>query len=153
MDGALSAMRTRLESLPPRALHVIARRLLRGTPRSTCARFFGVSPDAFDVMLLNAVRALSVGDERARPFEQESKEADALRRCVEAQAAPPGEAPWKADVSFLLEHGPALHAALIEAERVRASTPARRREEWLRRLAIVAILAMAAYFYWKRPMR
>lgn len=49
----------------------------------------------------------------------------------------------------LTQHKEAVRRRLVEAEEAAARSPARARETWLRRLAIIAILALSAWFYWK----
>ena len=47
--------------------------------------------------------------------------------------------------------GGQLTEALQAAEREDENSPARRREDWLRRLAVLALLALTAYLYFTRP--
>ncbi|MGZ3459385.1 MAG: hypothetical protein ACXU86_12885, partial [Archangium sp.] len=47
--------------------------------------------------------------------------------------------------------GPEVAEALEAAEREEEDSPKGRREDWLRRLAVLALLGLTAYLYCNRP--
>ncbi|MEW5742020.1 MAG: hypothetical protein AB1938_24105 [Myxococcota bacterium] len=62
-------------------------------------------------------------------------------------------ATWLEYLRALAAHRDAVRQRIAAAEEAAARSPARARETWLRRLAIVAILALSAWFYWKEQQR
>jgi hypothetical protein len=50
-------------------------------------------------------------------------------------------------------HRDAVRRRIADAEEAAARAPARARENWLRRAAILAILALSAWFYWTERQR
>ncbi|HEX4620524.1 MAG TPA: hypothetical protein VH208_03065 [Myxococcaceae bacterium] len=144
----MEALRDRLRAMEPRAAHVLVMRWVDGRSRAECAAAFGIRPEAFDVKLWRATRALLEPDARMERFESEQLAAAALARAMDGgAAAEPGVASAATLASELRAHAPALRAALDAAARADEDSPARRREDWLRRGAIVLIVALTAFFY------
>ena len=69
----------------------------------------------------------------------------------EARDALVGTRESEAAVRRMLALGPQVTEALQAAEREEEASPARRREDWLRRGAVLALLALTAYLYFTRP--
>jgi len=134
--------------MDPRAAHVLVMRLVDGRSRAECAAAFGIRPEAFDVKLWRAMRALLEPDAPPERFESERLAAAALGRAMDGEdSAEPRVASAAALASELRVQAPALRAALDAAARADEDSPARRREDWLRRAAIVVIIALTAFFY------
>lgn len=128
--------------MSPRLMQVLLRRFVEQRTRAEFATLYGLSLEHADLLVWKAARsfeaALAGRDEPGPlPFEQEQASASAM---VEANPVP---------ITQLVEQREplqrALHQAALEAE----ASPARAREEWLRRIAIAVVLALASYFYWR----
>jgi hypothetical protein len=146
-----------LRELEPRAAAVLSRRLLEERSLDACAAFYGVSREAFSVLLLRAARSLTrAAGLPSRPPASEEEETTWARML--AGALEGGAAPVAAALVPTVELCRRLRAlraqvreALEAAEREEAHSPRRHREEWLRRLVVAALLALTAYLYWTRP--
>lgn len=140
----------------PRSAQVLVARFIAqtasGDGRSFAefTTFYGVPEASAKVLLWRAVRefeaalgGLPVG--APLPFEQELREADALHLALESSAPTPIVAALRA----LTTNAAALRQRIRDAERAEVESPAYARETWLRRIAIVVVLALSAWFYWK----
>jgi hypothetical protein len=152
-----SALGELLRKLPPRPAALLRRRLARGDSLEACAAFYGVPPEAFSTHLLREALTLTaaVGGTTRSPEtpDEEAAWARQLSAALERETATvsPALADTVALCRRLLAAGPEVEAALETAEREEAASPRRRREDFLRRLAVGLLLALAAYFYWTRP--
>ncbi|RKG80932.1 hypothetical protein D7W79_06810, partial [Corallococcus exercitus] len=146
-----------LRELAPRTSAVLVRRLVERRPLAECAAWYGISSDAFSVLLLRSAEALArqLGLSARSPESQEEATAweRMLAMAVEKDTAPVPVA--LAPVAWLCrrmhELGPELEAALARAAEDDANSPGRAREDWLRKLAVAALLALTAWLYWSRP--
>jgi hypothetical protein len=146
-----------LRALEPRPSALLIRRLVEGRPLEACAAFYGVPVEAFSVLLLRAGLALAreVGLPAREPASEE-EEAAWARMLAEALARedarfPTSLAPVAEVCRRLRAVGAEVAAGLESAARDDAASPHRRREDWLRRLAVAALLALTAYLYLSRP--
>ena len=155
MPDRIEQLRRLLKSLPPRSAQALSFRLLDGLTREECARAYGISLSAFDVMLLRAARDLAAAEQRAPqepaiPFAEEQRLASALAatlespRPAETRAAPAREA---ALLEELAAAAAPLEAAIRAAERAEEASPGRRRENLIRWALVAAIVLLTAYFY------
>ncbi|MBE4753072.1 hypothetical protein G4177_33475 [Corallococcus sp. ZKHCc1 1396] len=151
------ALGTALRGLEPRMAAVLIRRLVERRSLAECATWYGISTEAFSVLLLRAGVALA---RRAAPPAREpegAEEAAAWERMLAAALekdsapVPVALAPVAQVCRRLQELGPQMETALEQAARADADSPGRAREEWLRRLAVAALLALTAWLYWTRP--
>jgi hypothetical protein len=147
---------TALRAMEPRPTAVLLRRLVEGRTLEGCAEFYGVSTQAFSVLLLRASVALAghVGMPVREPA-GEDEEAAWARMLTEALAREDAKLPTAlvpvAEVCRRLRAmGPAVAAGMDAAASADAASPQRRREDWLRRLAVAALLALTAYLYMSR---
>ncbi|MFZ5471146.1 MAG: hypothetical protein ACOZIN_17125 [Myxococcota bacterium] len=146
----IERIRLRLQALPPRSAQVLYLRQVQGMNREACARFYGVTLPALDVMTLRAARAYA---QTPAPLPREEEEAlgarlaFALEGSATSTPAPPE---LVAPLTRLREVGPMLRQRMEEAEREEESSPSRRRETWIRRALVVLIVALSAYFYLDR---
>jgi hypothetical protein len=146
-----------LRKLPPRPSALLRRRLVRSEPLEACAAFYGITPKAFSTHLLRealALTAASGGQSRAPETpDEESAWARQLSAALERETAT--VSPALADTVSLCRRlqaaGTQVETAWEAAERAEATSPRRKREDLLRRLAVGLLLALAAYFYWTRP--
>ncbi|XXF80574.1 hypothetical protein P2318_12735 [Myxococcaceae bacterium GXIMD 01537] len=146
-----------LMTLEPRTAAVLERRLVEDRPLDACARYYGVSREAFSVTLLRAARALasSCGLPARPPVDddEETTWARQLASALESEAAP-GLAALVPTVEVcrrLRAVRAEVRAAKEATEREEADSPRRHREEWIRRIAVAALLALTAYLYLTRP--
>ncbi|NOK19236.1 hypothetical protein [Corallococcus carmarthensis] len=146
-----------LRELEPRTAAVLIRRLVERRPLTECTAWYGISSNAFSALLLRSAVALArqLGLSARPPESQE--EATAWERmlavAVEKDTAPVPVplAPMAWLCRRMHELGPEVEAALARAAEADAESPGRAREEWLRRLAVAALLALTAWLYWIRP--
>lgn len=151
------ALSEALRALEPRTAAVLIRRLVERRSQEECAAWYGISSNAFSVLLLRSAVALAhqLGQPARSP--ESAEEATAWERML-AVAVEKDTAPVPvplAPVAWLCRRahalGPEVEAALDQAARADAASPGRAREEWLRRLAVAALLALTAWLYWSRP--
>jgi len=147
-----------ISSLEGRTAQALTLRILEARSREECATFFGISPRAFDVMLLRAARALeeaSLPGPR-RPLltsREEQRQAEELAEALEG-GEPPAGTPIDPEVrrlEQLLRHLRGLAGGIRErieqAERDAASSPRARWEVWGRRALMALLIAAAIYLY------
>jgi hypothetical protein len=136
---------------------MLSRWLLEERSLDACAAFYGVSREAFSIHALRAAQALTraVGLP-ARPPVSDEEETTWARMLAETLEG--GTAPVSAALVSTVEVCRRLRAVRAEvraaqeaAERAEADSPRRRRDEWLRRIAVAVLLALTAYLYWSRP--
>lgn len=146
-----------LRVLPYRATTLLVMRLVQGRSLEDCAVFYGITPEAFRVHLLRAglelTRALALP---CRPPENDAEEevwARSLSEALERETASVAPALGATvDVCRRVRAaGPEVTAALEAAEREEERSPRRQREDWLRRLAVLALLALTVWLYLHRP--
>ncbi|HEX8438139.1 hypothetical protein [Archangium sp.] len=146
-----------LRALPYRESAFLVLRLVRGSTLAESAAFYGVSSEAFSVNLLRAGLALTAAAALpCRPPENDAEEAlwaRALAEALERETAvvPPGLTSLVALCRRLRAQGPEVAAALEAAEREEEASPSRTREDWLRKLAVLALLGLTGYLYCNRP--
>jgi hypothetical protein len=152
-----SVLTTALRGLEPRPSALLVRRLVEGRPLKACAAFYGVSEDAFSVLLVRAGVALArrVGLPAREPSgdDEEAAWARMLATALEREDAPVLAAlvPVAEVCRRVLAVGAEVAAGLEAAARSETDAPHRRREEWLRRIAVAVLLALTAYLYLSRP--
>lgn len=143
-------IRLRLQALAPRSTRALTLRLLKGLSRSECASFYGISPQAFDLMFLRAAREYQGEPQGALPFETESRQATLLSQALEQGATATAElAPLAERLREVSRLAREVSQRIEEAWRVEEASPRRRREDWIRRALILAVVALALFFYWR----
>ncbi|WP_223755091.1 hypothetical protein [Myxococcus sp. RHSTA-1-4] len=151
------ALTAALRAMEPRPSAMLLHRLVEGRPLEACAAFYGVSVEAFSVLLLRAGVALAreVGLPAREPAgeDEESAWARMLSEALAREDArfPAALVPVVEPCRRLREVGAEVAAGMEAAAREDAASPHRRREDWLRRLAVAALLALTAYLYLSRP--
>jgi hypothetical protein len=150
-----------LTRLHPRSLQVLLARFVADGPGGpgrapeAFASFYGVDPAAADVLLWRAAtefeaQLLGTAPPSPRPFTEEQRLARALG---DALRAPPSTsshlAPLVDALRALSAHAAAIRERLTAAERAELESPEYARETWLRRAAIVLVLALSGWFYFK----
>lgn len=137
-----------LAGLQPRQARLLVRRCVDGQPREALAADWGTSPAALDLLLLRAALAFEAAlagrpEPRPLPVAQERPLGDALRDALEAGRSDAGPAQA---LAALTAHREAVRTAIARAEAAADAGPRRARETRLRWLAIVVVLAVAAWF-------
>lgn len=152
-----AALCAALRGLEPRPAAVLSRRLLEDRSHEACAAFYGVSREAFSVLLLRAALSLAKATGlTTRPPMDEHEETLWARMLSESLegATSPGLAALGPTVEVCRRLKAArveVRAALEAAEREEENSPRHRREEWIRRVLVAVLLAVTAYLYWTRP--
>lgn len=131
-----------LGRMSPRLAQVLLRRFVEHRSRDEFGALYGLQLEQADRLVYRASRSLEAAlagmpEPGPMPDRQEIEQTHALLR-----AQPPF-------LTALSAQHEALSVALEQAAREAESSPARAREEWLRRIAIVLVLALAGYFYWR----
>ncbi len=148
---------TALRALPYRTSAFLVTHLVQRRTLVASATFYGISPQAFCVHLLRAALALAreTGLSSRQPVSDAEEDvwARALGEALEHETAavPPALADTVGVCQRLRAVGPEVAAMLAEAERAAEESPKRRREDLLRRLAVLALLALTAWLYFNRP--
>lgn len=145
-----------LRALPYRQSALLVMRLVQGRSLEDSATFYGISPAAFSVHLLRA--ALEFTTEAALPCRPPADEAEedvwarALAQALERETAavPPVLTSVVALSRRVRALGTEVAATLEAAEREEVDSPRSRREDWLRRLAVLALLGLTAFLYCNR---
>jgi len=170
--GNLAELVAALRLLPPRQARLISLRLLEGASEEDCASFYGTSREACGVHLLRALDALSqqlsgrsprstdltaaqeaswsAGLERALAIDAPSRSPEPPAHGLAGPPLDQGEGGERLHGLRLLalqlrsQAGP-IREALAAAERAEADSPARRRSDALRIVAIVVLIALAVW--------
>jgi len=150
-----TALSEALRALPYRQAAFLTVRLLQGRSLEASAAYYGISPAAFSVHLLRA--ALTLAETLALPCRPPAEDAEedlwarGLAEALEREVtAPPGLTVLVALCRRLREVGQEVTAGLESLERAEAESPHRQREDWIRRLVVLVLLALTAFLYWNR---
>lgn len=131
-----------LAKTPARSAHVLAHRLLEGRSREECAALYGLKPEQWDVLFLRAARDFESALGRdAPPAADEATEAARLGQTL---------TPALVELST---HREATRELLDKAQADYEASPSHAVEVWARRIAIIVIIALTAYFYWQEEAR
>jgi len=145
-----------LRALSYRQSALLVGRLVQGRSLEESARFYGITPAAFSVHLLRAALELTVAMALpCRPPADEAEEdiwARALGEALERETATvPGALTTPVTLCRRLRTlGAEVTATLEAAEREEEDSPRSRREDWLRKLAVLALLGLTAFLYCNR---
>lgn len=139
-----------LAAMPPRAAQTLLFRCVEQHSTDACAALYGVGLPQWRILFFDAARAL-IGEVRPLPDAERATRAAELDALYgDPRASPrPDQAPLLTPLRALAEHRGEVRRLLIDAERAAEASPARAREAWLRRIAVVAIIAVSI-FVWMR---
>jgi hypothetical protein len=121
---------TLLSDAPPRSLEIVKRFALEGMTLEQLAALYDVGVPEARVLVFRALLDVESGGTKR------------VRDADEGELASPF-------VEKLRGNREALLLRLREAAVAFANSPDRTRDEWVRRLAIVVVLALTAFFYWR----
>jgi hypothetical protein len=140
---------------PPREAKVLSERLLANRSRAEAAAYWGIGLLAADVLVLRAGRALEAALEGAAlapplAFGLEATEARAL---AGLEAPGPSVAPLAALLRELnAQREPVTaHWRRLQAEAERS--PRQQAETWARRGAVLLVIGLTAFFYWREQTK
>jgi hypothetical protein len=153
-----------LRRLPPRSAQLLTFRFARELRLEGAAQLYGISVHAVQVHTHRAARLLEVALRRpdgppVRPLDvpalTDAEEARGALRLEESLAADPELNPEPASpdaelalpLRALVAHGPEVQRLAAEHDARLRDSPAGRRADWLRRLALTALVAVAAWLY------
>ncbi len=138
-----------LRTIAPRPALVLTYRCLGAHPAADCATHYGIGVEAFDLLLLRSaaplVERFGVDPKLPDAIEQEQAYATRLRQALEGG----GSHPFAPVLLELTAQKDEVRAQLDAAEAAWQRSPAAARETWLRRIAILVVIALSAYFYWR----
>lgn len=143
------AMLQLLEAAPPRSAQLVRRAVLEGLPLEALAALYGVPTPQARVLLFRALLEVRGGPGEVLEEAEEAQEVAAYFGGGEA----PRARSLRALTAAMGSAREALLAALARRAAEHEASPDRVREQWLRRAAIVAILALSAWFYWQERHR
>lgn len=133
-----------LAQMNPRQAQTLIFRCIDARPVDACAALYGVGIPQWEILFFEAARAF-VGQTQPLPDSQRV----ALAQRLQQPVADPALAPLTAALAALTTHREEVQRLIVDTERAEAASPARAREAWLRRLAVVAIIAVSL-FVWMR---
>ncbi|MBL8956923.1 MAG: hypothetical protein JNK82_39480 [Myxococcaceae bacterium] len=126
-----------LAKISARSAQVISHRVLDAKTREECAALYGLKPELWDVLFLRAVRdferALGLPAAAGDEVEQAARLAAALTPALVE----------------LSTHRDETRRLIEKAHADYEASPSHTLEVWARRIAIVVIIALTAWFYWR----
>jgi hypothetical protein len=134
-----------LQAAPARSAEIIKRFALDDLSIEALGELYGVDRTRAERLVFRALRDVETGGARALDDNTEAREVDAL---FGRASSPVGDS-LRALEADLRRERESVRRLLAEAALAWERSPARQREEWLRRLAIVVVLALSAFFYWR----
>jgi hypothetical protein len=139
-----------LTDAPPRSAEIVKRVALHGLDLETVAKLYGVDVPHAQILVFRALLDVSSGGKARVPDSREPSEVSAM-----IAATPGGGEGAQARKLWdqLSQHRDELKAKLEKAAAEYAASPDRDRDEWLRRAAIVLVLALTAFFYWREKTK
>lgn len=140
-----------LNAAPPRSAEIVKRVALAGTDFPALAALYGIDEGRARVLVFRAFLDVQSGGSLRVPDDREAVEVEAMTRTEAPSTSEGAEARrlW----NRLAEQREGLQARLDKAAAEFAASPDRDRDEWLRRLAIIIVLALTAYFWWREQTR
>ena len=137
-----------LAAMPSRAAGTLILRCVDDHSPEQCAGLYGIGQSQWEILYLEAARAL-VG--QTTPLDDATRQRLAPR-LVQGLQTPELEAVILG-VQSLTQHREEVKRLITASEKAAESSPARRREPWIRGIAIVAIVAVSAVVWFRDPER
>src|SRR5262249_33277367 len=133
-----------LARTPARSAQLLSHRLLEAKSREDCAALYGLPLEAWDILFLRATRDFERALGSRAPHSDDANEA--------AQAAQLSRA-LTPELIELSDHRDELRRLIEKAQADWESSPGHTLEIWARRIAIIVIIALTAYFYWREEQQ
>jgi hypothetical protein len=135
-----------LADAPPRSAEIVKRVTLAGMDFPELAKLYGVDVARAQILVFRSFLDVSSGGKARVPDERESLEVSAMI----APASTGGEGAQARQLwERMTRNRDELKVKLAKSAAEYAASPDRDRDEWLRRAAIVLVLALTAFFYWR----
>ncbi len=135
-----------LTDAPPRSAEVVKRVSLAGMDLAALAALHGIDLPRAQILLFRSLLDVSSGGKARVPDAREPAEVTAM---LEGGAATGEGAAARRLWDQLATHREELRARLAKSAAEYAASPDRDRDELYRRIAIVVVLALTAFFYWR----
>ena len=135
-----------LTDAPPRSSEIVRRVALAGMDFPQLASLYGVDLPRAQVLVFRALLDVISGGSARVPDSREPAEVEAM---VSGTSSSGEGAEARKLWDRIRQNGQALEEKLKQEARDFAASPDRNRDEWLRRAAIVLVLALTAFFYWR----
>ncbi len=134
-----------LTAAPPRSAELVKRVALAQTPFPELATLYRLDLPQLERLVFRAFLDVLSGGTARVPDEREPAEIEVM---LDRRTAPAGEGAEVRNLwDRLSDHRLTLEARQIQAAAAFEASPDRARDEWLRRIAIVLVLALTAFFY------
>ncbi|HEY0883190.1 MAG TPA: hypothetical protein VGD87_16760 [Archangium sp.] len=134
-----------LQAAPPRSAEIVKRLGLQGASLETIATLFGVDVPRAKVLAFRALLDVQSGGSQRLSDSDEA-------RAIEQTFGGPGSSQAEL-IAQLQRNRVELEARLERAAQEYAASPDRKREDWLRYAAIVLVIALSAFFYWREQQK
>jgi hypothetical protein len=132
--------------MPPRSAQTLVFRCVDGQSPEACAALYGIGLPQWQVLFLEAARHLA-GLRQPLPDAERLALAPRLENAL--QEGDPKLATLTLPLSDLIRQRDEVRALIAAAELAAAQSPERNRETWLRRVAVVLIIAVSIYVWWR----
>ena len=129
-----------LAAMPPRMAQTLIFHCVEGRTPGECAELYGVGLPQWQILFFEAARALA-GEAAALP--DEARTSSAPRLVETLRGADPEPSALVFPLRELIREREEVQRLILEAERAAAHSPERRRNDWLRRVAMVAIIVVS----------
>lgn len=139
-----------LAAAPPRSAEIVKRVTLGGLELDALAKLYGVDVPHAQVLVFRAFLDVGSGGKARVPDSREPAEVSAM---ISAASGEGEGAQARRLWERLSQNRDELKAKLEKAAADYAASPDRDRDEWLRRAAIVLVLALTAFFYWREKTK
>ena len=135
-----------LTAAPPRSAEIARRVALRGMDFPAIAKLYGVDEPRAHVLVFRALLDVATGGTGRVPDGREAAEVAAM---VKGSGTIGEGAEVRRLWDRLAQQRDELTLMLEKSAAEFAASPDRQRDEWLRKLAIVVVLVLTAFFYWR----
>lgn len=142
-----------LDAAPPRSAEIVKRVALAQMGWAQFASLYGVDEARAKVIVFRAFVDVMSGGSVRFSDEQEPFEVEAMLSASVAKLHPAGGAAVRQLWDRYAEHRVELQKRLEQQAADFAASPDRVKEERWRYIAIVLIIALASYFYWREKQR
>lgn len=138
-----------LNDAPPRSAMIVKRFIFGGNDLDALAKLYGLDVPHAQVMLFRAFLDVHSGGKARIPDSREAAEVSAMIASSGSGEGAQARRLWDS----MSQHRDELKVKLEKAAAEYAASPDRDRDEWLRRAAIVLVLALTAFFYYREKTK
>ena len=138
-----------LTDAPPRSAEVVKRVALAEMDFPQLATLYGIDVPRAQILVFRSLLDVVSGGSLRVPDTREQVEVEAMVNGSSSAEGAQARKLW----DRLAENRQALEEKLKQSAAEFAASPGRGRDEWLRRAAILLVLALTAFFYWQEQTR